>query len=496
MEPQDTTQPARWTRAITHVRQGDWEKALPELEILLGEDPGNSDYLNLKAHSLLNIGEYERAIACFETWVSKHPAAETWMFYGYALVTVGRPQDSVAAYREAISRKPDLGEAYWSLSNLKTFRFTPAEIIAMHEALERTDLEPRSRWLMHFALGKALEDAKQYAESFEQYRKGNVLFRSGLRYSAENTTKFVRRSKALFTPEFFTERAGAGSQAPDPIFIVGLPRAGSTLIEQILASHSMVEGTKELTVLNAIAMRLADYERTRVDRYPDILVELKAEEFRSAGDEYIARTRVHRKLGRPFFIDKAPGNFQHLGLLHLILPNAKIIDARRHPLGCGFAVFRQYFPQAFGFAFDLAEIGRYYRDYVELMAHFDTVLPGRIHRVIYEDLVANPEREIRRLLDHVGLPFEESCLRFHETERGVLTPSAEQVRKPIFTDALEQWRHYEPWLGPLKFALGDVLEAYPAAPKFGERNFDYNAQWSLSGNYRLRATPQAPTDKR
>jgi tetratricopeptide (TPR) repeat protein len=495
MEPQDITQSARWTRAFTHVRQGDWEEALPDLEILLKDDPDNSDYLNLKAHSLLNLGDYDKAIACFESWVTKHPAAETWMFYGYALVTAGRPKDSIAAYREAISLKPNLGEAYWSLSNLKTFRFTAAEIIAMHEALDRAELDARSRWLMHFALGKALEDTRQYPASFEQYRKGNALFRGGLRYNAENTTKFVRRCKAVFTPEFFAERTGAGS-VPDPIFIVGLPRAGSTLVEQILASHSMVEGTKELTVLNAIAMRLADYERTRIDRYPEILRELKPEELSAAGDEYIARTRIHRKSGRPFFIDKTPGNFHHLGLIRLILPNAKIIDARRHPLGCGFAVFRQYFPQAFGFAFDLAEIGRYYRDYVELMAHFDSTMPGRIHRVIYEELVADPEREIRRLLDHCGLPFEESCLRFYETERGVLTPSAQQVRQPIFADAVEQWRHFEPWLDPMKTALGDVLECYPDTPKFGEAAFGFGAQRNLSANYRLNATLQGPTDRR
>jgi hypothetical protein len=336
---------------------------------------------------------------------------------------------------------------------------------------------------MHFALGKAYEDAQEYARSFEQYGKGNAVWRKQVRHSADDVAAFVRRCKALFGADFFRERADTGCAAPDPIFIVGLPRSGSTLIEQILASHSMVEGTRELTALNAVAMRLSDHERLRDRRYPEVLRDLDADQLRAAGEEYVARTRVHRKRDRPHFVDKLPSNFHHLGLLHLILPKAKVIDARRHPLGCGFANFKQYFPYAQTFAFDLAETGRYYRDYVEFMAHFDRVLPGRVHRVIYERMVSDPEMEIRRLLEYCGLPFEERCLRFHETERSVFTPSAEQVRRPIYREATELWRHYEPWLGPLKSALGNVLDAYPAAPAFVDPP---KAQWGMSAPFTTR----------
>jgi tetratricopeptide (TPR) repeat protein len=486
---------ARWMLARILIQRTEWERALQEIEVLVKQYPGDPDYLNLKAHALLHSGEYEGAISCFEALVSDHSTAEHWMFYGYALATVGRYPESIAAYRKAIALKPDLGEAYWSLSNLKTFRFTSQEIEAMRKMLERPNLDPRNRWLTHFALGKALEDTEAYQGSFEQYKSGNALVRAQLKHSADNFTDFMQRSKAVFTSEFFRERRGSGSPSADPIFIVGLPRSGSTLIEQILASHSMIEGTKELTVLNAIAMRGLGSDLTQPG-YPENLRYLKAEDFRAAGDEYLARTRPYRKLQRPFFIDKAPANFHHLGLLHLILPNAKIIDARRHPLGCGFAVFRQHFPQAFSFAFDLAEIGRYYRDYVELMAHFDTVLPGRVHRVFYERLVADPEQEIRSLLEYCGLPFEEGCMRFYETKRAVLTPSAEQVRQPIFTDALEQWRHYEAWLGPLKSALGNVFPPYPEVPKFDDWSSQRESPWTVSASFRLvNAAPQGRWDK-
>ncbi|HEX3652432.1 MAG TPA: sulfotransferase [Rhizomicrobium sp.] len=477
---------ARWMLVRILVQRTEWEKALQQIEVLVRQYPDDPDYLNLKAHALLHSGEYEGAISCFEALVSDHSTAEHWMFYGFALATVGNYQEAIVSYCKAIALKPDLGEAYWSLSNLKTFRFDSSETGAMRKALDQPGLDARNRWLLHFALGKAFEDAGDYRNSFEQYKNGNTLFRRQLQHSADKFADFVQRSKALFTPEFFRERAGSGNSSADPIFIVGLPRSGSTLIEQILASHSMVEGTKELTVLNSIAMRGSG---TR-DGYPEILRHLKMEELRAAGDEYIARTRSYRKLQRPFFIDKAPANFHHLGLLHLILPNAKIIDARRHPLGCGFAVFRQYFPQAFSFAFDLAEIGRYYRDYVELMAHFDRVLPGRIHRLFYERMITDPEREIRSLLEYCELPFEESCLRFYDTKRAVLTPSAEQVRQPIFTDGLEQWRHYESWLAPLQSALGDVLTSYPDVPKFDRPSALYGTSWTVS------VTPQAPWDTR
>ena len=289
--------------------------------------------------------------------------------------------------------------------------------------------------------------------------------RRTLDYVVDETSDHLKRSKALFTPAFFAERAGQGCEAPDPIFIVGLPRAGSTLIEQILSSHSQVEGTMELPDIIAIAKRLGGRRRKdEADVYPEVLAELPAAELKALGEEYLERTRVQRKLGRPLFIDKMPNNFGHIGLIHLILPRAKIIDARRHPLGGGLSCFKQHFARGQGFTYDLTDLGRYYADYVALMAHFDAVLPGRVHRVIYERMVADAEGEVRRLLDYCGLGFEPACLRFYENERAVRTASSEQVRQPIFTESVDHWRRYDSWLEPLKTALGPALLHYPEAP--------------------------------
>jgi hypothetical protein len=314
-------------------------------------------------------------------------------------------------------------------------------------------------------MGKALEDAGAYAESFEHYAQGNRIRRAGIMYSPDELTALVRRSRALFTREFFAQRRGYGDPSPAPIFILGLPRAGSTLLEQILASHSQVEGTMELPDIAALAKSLAPVADTAAAaNYPEILSTLSVQECRALGAEYLSRTRIQRKTAAPFFIDKMPNNFVHIGLIELALPNARIIDARRHPLGCCFSGFKQHFARGQHFTYSQEDIGRYYRDYVELMAHFDAALPGRIHRVIYETLIEDTEAEVRRLLTYCRLPFEAQCLRFYENERAVRTASSQQVRKPIFRDGVDHWRHYEPWLGPLKAALGPVLEAYPGVP--------------------------------
>jgi hypothetical protein len=314
---------------------------------------------------------------------------------------------------------------------------------------------------LHFAVGKACEDAAEFERSFEHYAEGNRLRRSQIQYRAEETTRHVESSRGLFTREFLSARAGVGAQAADPIFVVGLPRAGSTLVDQILSSHSLVEGTMELYDMIDLARSLsapADAGR----QYPEVLASLSSERLREIGERYVSQTRVQRKTDAPYFIDKMPNNFLHAGLIALALPNAKIIDVRRHPLGCCFSVFKQHFARGQHFSYDLADIGRYYRDYVELMAHFESVLPGRVHRIHYEALVEDTESEVRALLDYCGLPFEERCLRFYENDRAVRTASSEQVRKPIFRDGLEQWRHYEQWLEPLKAALGPVLLDYPS----------------------------------
>jgi tetratricopeptide (TPR) repeat protein len=453
---------ARHNYAIVLHRQNKSEQAIAEADKLIAEDPRNPGYRALKGAALGQIGEYAAAIEAYEIVLKATPKQpKAWMSYGHALKSVGRQADSIAAYRRSIALSPSLGEAWWSLANLKTFRFEPRHIEAMREALARTDLPGEDRYHLDFALGKALEDLGDYEASFTHYAAGNALRRKTVVYDANETAEHLRRSKALFTPEFFAARKGVGHAAPDPIFIVGLPRAGSTLLEQILATHSLVEGTMELPDIIAIARRLSGRKaRKEASNYPELLADMSPGALRDLGAEYLERTRVQRKLGRPFFIDKMPNNFAHAGLIHLILPNAKIIDARRHPLGCCFSAFKQHFARGQGFSYDQTELGRYYADYVALMAHFDAVLPGRVHRVIYETLIDDPEGEIRRLLDYCGLPFEEECLRFHRNDRAVRTASSEQVRRPLNREGVDQWRHFEPWLGPLKDALGPVLQEY------------------------------------
>ncbi len=454
--------PARYNYAMVLHRQNKYEAALTQIDLLLNKFPDHPAYRALKGAALGQIGEYDGAIACYEAILKTHPdQPKGWMSYGHALKAVGRQSDSIAAYRKSIALAPALGEAYWSLANLKTFRFTPDEIAGMRSALARSDLGDEDRYHLEFSLGKALEDEHHYADSFAHYAAGNALRRKAVVYDADETSDHVRRSKALFTPEFFAARAGEGNPAPDPIFIVGLPRAGSTLIEQILATHSAVEGTMELPDIIGIARRLSGRRaRSEASAYPEVLAGLSAEERHALGAEFLERTRLQRKLGKPFFIDKNPNNFAHAGLIHLILPNAKIIDARRHPMGCCFSAYKQHFARGQAFSYDLSDLGRYYSDYVALMAHFDAVLPGRVHRVIYERMVEDPETEVRRLLAYCGLPFEEECLFFYRNDRAIRTASSEQVRQPIFRDGVDQWRHFEPWLGPLKDALGEVLQDY------------------------------------
>jgi tetratricopeptide (TPR) repeat protein len=443
-------------------------QAVEQAEILLKREPRNPGYRNLMAASLARLGESHRSLEVYEGVLKDYPnQPKAWMSYGHTLKVVGRHDDSVAAYRKSITQLPSLGEAWWSLANLKTFRFTEADVSSMESQLARSDIAEEDRYHLHFALGKALEDDARYADSFSHYSEGNALRKKRVAYDEDETGEHLRRSQALFTRTFFEERAGLGSSARDPIFIVGLPRSGSTLLEQILSSHSAVEGTMELPDIMSIAGRLgAKKKRGGHSAYPEKLLELEASEFAELGQEYLARTRIQRRLDRPYFTDKMPNNFGHVGLIHLILPNARIIDARRHPLGCCFSNFKQHFARGQGFTYDLAGMGRYYRDYVALMAHFDSVLPGRVHRVIYEEMVGNPEREVRALLDYCGLPFEDACLRFYENERSVRTASSEQVRQPIYRDAVEHWQNYEPWLDPLKEALGPVLNCYPGVPAF------------------------------
>lgn len=454
---------ARAQYATVLNRQNRTVEALEQIDMLMATDGRNPNHRNLKASILVAIGEYRQAIDLYAQLVAEYPRqAKIWLSYGHVLKTSGRQDAAIDAFRRSLDLAPDLGEAWFTLANLKTFRFTPGDVAAMRAALGRADSTAADRLLhLHFALGKACEDASEYEQSFQHYAQGNRLRRGQIQYRAEDTTKMIERSRALYTREFFAERAGTGSPAPDPIFIVGLPRAGSTLVNQILSSHSRVEGTMELYDMIDLARSLSrPASAPGKDQYPEVLATLSATELRGLGERYLAQTRVQRKTGAPHFIDKMPNNFLYAGLIAVALPNAKIIDVRRHPLGCCFSVFKQHFARGQHFSYDLEDIGHYYRDYVRLMAHFDEVLPGRVHRVHYEALVENTEAEVRALLDYCALPFEERCLRFYENDRAVRTASSEQVRQPIFRDGLDQWRHYEPWLGPLQAALAPVLESY------------------------------------
>ena len=452
---------ARSNLALVLHRQNRTEEALDELAKLSVVDPDNPGYANLKAAALGRIGEFEEAIALYEMLLqrgSNHP--KVWMSYGHALKTVGRQEESIEAYRRAVALQPALGEVWWSLANLKTVRFSDADVASMEAALTGSNLAIEDRFHLEFALGKAYDDRKDPARSFGHYASGNALRRAQLRYDPDEISGQVDRAIETFTSQFFASRAAYGCDAPDPIFILGMPRAGSTLIEQILSSHSQVEGTMELPDIPALANQIQEGGAF----YPEALATLSAEETRRLGQSYLDRTHIQRKEGKPFFIDKLPNNWLHIGFIHLILPNAKIIDARRHPLDCCFSNFKQHFARGQGFSYGLEDVGRYYVDYVRLTAHFDAVLPVRVHRVIHERLLDDPEGEISALLQALDLPFEDACLNFHHNKRAVRTASSEQVRRPINREGVGQWLPYEPWLTPLKTALGSVLTQYPATP--------------------------------
>lgn len=430
-------------------------------------NPGNDLVL---ASVLVRLGEQERARKIYERLLAERPdQPQLWQNLGHVLKTLGMQTDAVHAYRQAVTYQPTMGEAWWSLANLKTVRLSADDIAAMKQALEMLEQDEEKNkddvFHLHFSLGKALEDAEDYPAAFRHYDRGNRLRRTMVQHDADAFSVEAAAAASTFTAPLIAERGAGGCPAPDPIFVVGLPRSGSTLVEQILASHSQVEGTMELPEMMIIASRL----QSRVDEgefadFREMVMSLTAADRLRLGEEYIERTRVHRQTDRPLFIDKMPNNWQHVGLIKLILPNAKIIDARRHPLSCCFSGWKQHFARGQTFTYDLAEIGRYYRDYIGLMAAYDAAAPGAVHRVIYERIVADTRGEVERLLAYLGLPFEDECLTFWRNTRAVRTASSEQVRRPIFTDAVDHWRQFEPWLGPLLQALGPIVDAYPDVP--------------------------------
>jgi len=447
---------ARANLALVLGRMGRPAEALELLDTVFELEPEEIGHWNLKAATLGRLGDFEQAIQLYEDVLARNPQLpRVWLSYGHMLKTLGRQADGIAAYRKAIELEPTLGDAWWSLANLKTVKFNERDIEAMQQARAARDLRDEDRFHLDFALGKAMHDAGRADEAFTHYSEGNALRLKSQPHDPDEVTRFVDASIAAFTSQAFTDRPG-GSNARDPIFIVGMPRAGSTLIEQILSSHSLVEGTSELADIPVLARRPG--------RYPKGVLGASEDERRELGDEYLKRTSVQRRTDRPFFIDKLPNNWMYVPFIHLVLPNAKIIDARRHPLGCCMSNFRQHFARGQAFSYDLEHVGRYYANYVRLMSQVDAVLPGRVHRVIYERMVDETEAEVRRLLDYCGLGFEPQVLEFYKTERAVRTASSEQVRQPIYRDATEEWRAYEPHLGPLKKALGPVLDAYPDVP--------------------------------
>lgn len=456
---------ARANLAMVLHQLGRPAEAIAELDLLLADDPDNLVHANLKAATLGRVGDFAEALVIYEALLQSAPRQpRLWLSYGHTLKTVGRQTDGIAAYRRAIMLAPTLGEAWWSLANLKTVRFTATDLQAMQAALDSPGLDDDARLHLHFACGKAEEDRGRAEVAFHHYAAGNALRLAQLDYSSEAITEHVDRSIAMFDKEFFDAHAGSGCAAGDPIFVLGMPRAGSTLVEQILASHPLVEGTAELPDLPLLARRYSGY--------PEAIAGLAPDELARLGKDYLARTCVHRRTNRPFFIDKLPNNWAYLPFLHLILPNARIIDVRRDAVACCFANFKQHYARGQAFSYSLADMGRYYRDYVRLMAHVDRVLPGRVHRVSYERLVTAPELEVRALIAACGLEFDAACLAFHETERPVRTASSEQVRKPLNRDGLDAWRPFTTWLDPLLTVLGDLADPATGGIAFAQRRFN------------------------
>jgi tetratricopeptide (TPR) repeat protein len=458
--------PDYWRARLDYVkvlhRRQKFDKALEQARILRDSHSDNRLFELTLANENVAVGNFEEALDVYDRVIAEHPEFEqVYLSRGHALKTVGRLDEGVESYRGAYGARPDFGDAFWSLANLKTYRFTDAEIAHMRTQVDRPETATDDRFHFCFALGKALEDREEFAESFQWYERGNALRLSGLRYDPDQSEQAMRRQIDTCTEGFFRGREGMGSERDDPIFVVGLPRSGSTLLEQILASHSQIDGTMELPNIVAIAHRLNGRRLVSEEaRYPAILDELDDEQFKKLADAYIRDTAVHRA-GAPRFVDKMPNNFLHVGLIHLMFPHARIIDTRRHPMACCFSDFKQLFADGQEFTYGLEEVARYYRNYVALMKHWDRALPGKVLRVHYENVVNDTETQVRRLLDFVGVPFEDACLSYHKTERSVRTPSSEQVRKPIYTSGLDYWRNYEPFLGQLATLLEAEIEEYP-----------------------------------
>ena len=444
---------ARFEYAAVLARRRRYLRAVQQAQLLIKRQPANLRYLKMYAEACDGVGEYEEALRVYGHLSTRTPEdGELQLSMAHILKTRGEIGPAIKAFHAAAASPACFASVCLGLANTKTYRFTEAEIDRMRRAEQQQGLPTADRYQLCFALGKALEDRREYAESFRFYDRGNRLKRSEVIYQEENVERIMELQRQVCTAEFFAARRGVGDPSPDPIFIVGLPRAGSTLIEQILASHSQIDGTLELPDMPRLVQRFRTRDGDAEPRYPKILAELTAVEFAQLGREYLDETRIFRR-GAPFFIDKMPSNFRNIGFIHLILPHAKIIDARREPMACCFGNFKQLFANGQEFNYSLEEIGRYYCNYVTLMEHWDRVLPGKVLRVQHEHLLDDLEHTVRTMLEFCGVPFESSCLEFYKTKRSVRTVSSEQVRRPIYREGMDQWRNYEPWLGPLEAAL-------------------------------------------
>jgi len=452
---------ARYEYAQTLLQRHKYREARQQIGPLLDLEPENPDYRTQLATAAMGLGEQDEAIAIYRSLLVDMPQSpDVQLWLAHALKTVGQVPQAIDAYRAAAAARPSFGDAYWSLANLKLYRFGDEEIARMRAEEASPNTQPIDRYHLCFALGKALEDRDEIAQSWHYYERGNALKRLESRYRPGVFETNTREQIKLCTRDFFLSRTGWGTARPDPIFVIGLPRSGSTLLEQILASHSQVEGTQELAEVQRIVLELQGRDPDLDNpRYPAVLADMTQEDFSGLGNRFLAETQIYRS-DKPFFIDKMPNNFRHVGLIHLMLPHARIIDARREPMSCCFGNLKQLFAQGQEFAYSVEDIARYYRTYLDLMQHWDEALPGRILRMHHEDVVVDLEGSVKRMLDFCGLAFEPACIDFHKTQRSVRTPSSEQVRRPIFRDGLDQWKKYEPWLEPLRNVLGDALVRY------------------------------------
>ncbi len=456
---------ARFDYANLLIKRQKFGKAHEIATALNRQSPQQVQFQVLLAATLAGVGDTQASAKLYREIIKHNPSMRSlFLLLGHAEKTSGNLDAAIDAYQQLYRHAPDFGDAFWSLANTKTYQFTEHEIDHMEDYRARSETSVIDKVHLNFALGKALEDRQDYDTAFLAYQQGNQLNKDLLKYDIPEISKRVQRQISTCNAELFNRLRDVGCEDPAPIFIVGLPRAGSTLLEQILASHSQVDGTMELPNIMSVSRRLLGREKVAAGdepNYPKILTELEHGYFRQFGEQYINDTKVFRQ-GAPLFIDKMPNNFLHIGLIKLMLPKAKIIDARRHPMACCFSGFKQLFAEGQEFTYGLHEIGDYYKNYVELMDHWDTVLPGFVLRVHHEDVVHDLETQVHRILDFCGLPFEESCIEFYKTKRNVRTPSSEQVRQPIYTTGLEQWRNFEQHLQPLIDSLGpEVLQRYP-----------------------------------